>query len=366
MKRSAKLPGYPVSGIAALAVALIAAAQAATAMLPAPSPASAADPDPRTPICREALDPDAAQEKVHIHCALEYGRFAPETEADSSAKKNTVRVAAYNIERGMSVDKQIYLLRKHPDFRDTGIILLSEADRGCSRTDYRNITRDIAGALEMNYVYGVEYIELPRKTSKPVNKNETVCEHGNAVLSRWPIAGAEEIRHEKTAYSYIPPGPERDDKEPRLGGGMAVAADIMTAGGPVRVYSIHFDTSRISGHDVQESQAREIVEHAAGVSYPVVIGGDFNTVTYISDIRDGGRTDPATAYLLDSGFTDTHSMLPVGGRYTSGMSYGVKVIIDIIFVRGAAAVESGKCPLKTCGKLSDHLPVWTVIRWGDG
>ena len=40
--------------------------------------------------------------------------------------------------------------------------MFSEADRGCSRTNYRNVTRELAKALGMNYVYGVEYIELPR------------------------------------------------------------------------------------------------------------------------------------------------------------------------------------------------------------
>ena len=42
------------------------------------------------------------------------------------------------------------------------IVILDEVDYGVHRTKYRNVARDLADALHMNYVYGVEFIELNR------------------------------------------------------------------------------------------------------------------------------------------------------------------------------------------------------------
>ncbi|MDG2304221.1 MAG: hypothetical protein P8R42_06115 [Candidatus Binatia bacterium] len=40
------------------------------------------------------------------------------------------------------------------------ILLLSETDRGCERTDFRNVTHDFAEALGYYYVLATEFIEL--------------------------------------------------------------------------------------------------------------------------------------------------------------------------------------------------------------
>ncbi|HPN96090.1 MAG: Endonuclease/Exonuclease/phosphatase family protein [bacterium ADurb.Bin236] len=319
--------------------------------------------DPAIPLCEEALNPDNAVEKVFIHCALERGEFSGPSEKPQLARGKSAKVVAYNIERGMEIEKQIKLLAEHPVFKEADIILISEADRGCSRTGKLNVTRHIAQALKMNYVFGVEYVELPRVSKKAVNEVDAVCEHGNAALSRFPITGAELIRHRFTSYSYMPPGPDRDHKEPRLGGGMAIAADINADGDSLRVYSLHFDTDPFSKTDIPKSQAEDIVSHAANVDYPVIAGGDLNTVSYINDLRNGGKNDFAVSHFLDNGFADAHADLPVSKRHTSGMSYGAPVIIDIILIRNARSFESGVCPKSTCGKLSDHLPVWTVVEW---
>ena len=40
------------------------------------------------------------------------------------------------------------------------VIVLNEADWGVKRTDYRNVTRELAAALQMNYAFGVEFVEV--------------------------------------------------------------------------------------------------------------------------------------------------------------------------------------------------------------
>ena len=44
--------------------------------------------------------------------------------------------------------------------RDADILVLNEVDLGMKRTEYRDVAREPAEALRMNYVYGVEFVEL--------------------------------------------------------------------------------------------------------------------------------------------------------------------------------------------------------------
>ncbi|MGH9692569.1 MAG: hypothetical protein ACRD5Z_00405, partial [Bryobacteraceae bacterium] len=42
------------------------------------------------------------------------------------------------------------------------LVILNEVDLGVDRTHYRDITRELAEALHMNYAFGVEFVELNR------------------------------------------------------------------------------------------------------------------------------------------------------------------------------------------------------------
>ena len=89
-----------------------------------------------------------------------------------------VRVVSWNIERGLNFDlirlafsdpegfRKIALERGKPwqeqidlelrTLQDADIILLNEVDLGMKRTDYRDVARDLARALKMNYAFGVD------------------------------------------------------------------------------------------------------------------------------------------------------------------------------------------------------------------
>ena len=42
----------------------------------------------------------------------------------------------------------------------TDLYILNEVDDGVTRTDYRDVGRELAEALKMNYAFGVEFIEV--------------------------------------------------------------------------------------------------------------------------------------------------------------------------------------------------------------
>ncbi len=247
-----------------------------------------------------------------------------------------VRVVSWNIERGLNFDlirlafsdpegfRKIALERGKPwqeqidlelrTLQDADIILLNEVDLGMKRTDYRDVARDLARALKMNYAFGVEFLEvdrlddlglknvqledsgLARKMQEELNPDRAryLGLHGNAILSRYPIRNAriarlpvchDWYRTEKAAISRLEQGKrfasnkiflERIDREVRQGGRMALIADLgipEVPGGVATVVGIHLENKckpacRAKQMDSLLSQIKE-------VDHPVIMGGRF-------------------------------------------------------------------------------------------
>ncbi|MEM6995826.1 MAG: endonuclease/exonuclease/phosphatase family protein [Myxococcota bacterium] len=306
-----------------------------------PFPCAAVAPDVGVRLCTEAADPEAAPDKVFIDCTLEG------VCAGTPAPKEALVVMAYNVERGLSIDAQLAAFADgtlpNPD-----VILLSEADRGCGRTDGRNVAWEMAQALEMHSVFGVEFTELPR----PGDSIPEACEHGNAILSRYPIGNAELVRHETNLSWY------EDEGEPRLGGRMAIVADIAVGDQLVHVQSLHFESGFNDG-PIRAAQAAELAALGLRAPGPVIIGGDTNAGAYVVDLINDTHNEGTTEAFFDAGYVDTHAALPHEGRATRAPG----LILDIMFVREATASAAGLCPFAECGELSDHLPVWATITW---
>jgi endonuclease/exonuclease/phosphatase family metal-dependent hydrolase len=307
-------------------------------------------------LCDEAADPDRAPDTTFIHCAIEGATFAP---AEVAAKDRIV-VLAYNILRGFQVDAQLAAMLDGGEIPLPDILLLSEVDRGCRRTDFRNIARDYAEALGYYYVYATEFVELPGRRDPDGPFDPPLCEHGNAIVSRYPLGNVRQIRHAQNRSWYTPPDFPNPD-EPRLGGRVAVAADVKIGTQLIRLYSLHLE-STLTTLAIRDAQAVEIAEEAAALPYPVIAGGDLNAYTAISDLRNGGTTDGPTQAFFTRQFTDAHTTLPPEDRFTS---FDVlPLVIDFIFVRGLESVQPGLCPRASCEHLSDHLPIWTSILTG--
>ncbi len=324
----------------------------ALAWAPLARSAAPAAPDPKTDrLCEEAADPAAAPDKVHIHCRLERADFAP---APPKEAPEALTIVAYNLERGMHLDEQIDMFHNHPVLSHADVLLLSELDRGCARTGHRNVPRELAVALKMNYVFATEFTELPRgATDKAVNRNSEMCEHGNAIMSRFPLTEVEGLRHKATVSWY-----DRSD-EPRLGGRIAVKADIPVGGAVLRAYSVHFESGALD-NVLRSKQAREVVKHATDHEGPVVIGGDMNTGFYLADLKTGGKTDRTPPVYLKAGYADAHAALPVEKRITHG-GEGLHMALDLLFTKGFTVQKSGVCGEPACTGLSDHELVWTTV-----
>lgn len=312
-------------------------------------------PDARNERLRpEAAAPDDAPDTTFIDCAIEGGAFST-TEAEP---KDELVVLAYNILRGFEVDAQLDMITSGVDFPVPDVLLLSEVDRGCRRTDFRNIARDYAERLGYYYVYAVEFLELPGNRGPSGPYDPPICEHGNAIVSRYPLGNVRQIRHAENRSWYSPPGAPNPD-EPRLGGRIAIAADAKIGSRLVRINVAHLE-STLTTLDIRDAQSEELAVDAQPVTHPVITGGDFNTFFYFDDLDKGVLTEPAVKSFIDRGHDDAHRSLALDERYTS--FDGFPMVIDLIFTRGLDVSDAGRCPPERCGSLSDHLPVFAEIR----
>ncbi len=294
---------------------------------------------------------------THLDCRIEGANFTRR----HAVPKDEVVLCAYNVERGLRLDDQLRAFGGDAGMPAPDVLLISEADRGCTRSGNRNVAREYARELGLCYAYGVEFIELPRFYG-PGGSVRRHCEHGNAILSRFPLGNVRLIRHKRTQSWHSTMQRVLRAGEPRLGGRVALAADVRIGERMLRVYSVHFDSGH-RGHGAQgadayrEAQARELIEDASRLRQGVVIGGDMNVGRYLRSLGEDGPREPTTHALVEAGYEDAHAALPVGERVTTDSG----VAIDLIFGRGVRFTAAGVGPRVVWGGLSDHLPVWARV-----
>ena len=224
------------------------------------------------------------------------------TDADTKGKPlNTAQLEV--------VKKQLELLQP------ADLLILNEVDYGVTRTDYRDVAHDLAKALNMNYVYGVEFLEIDPlnlglekvkmedkaaqediQKSFDVDKSRYLGMHGTAVLSRYPIRQAtlrplpvcyDWFTQEKKEISKLEAGKrmganlafmERITREVRRGGRTVLIVELGVPESPtgaVTVVAPHLENK--CKPDCRLKQARQILEWIRSDRNPVILGGDLNT-----------------------------------------------------------------------------------------
>jgi endonuclease/exonuclease/phosphatase family metal-dependent hydrolase len=196
------------------------------------------------------------------------------------------------------------------------IILLQEMDIGVKRSGYRDAARDLAQALQMNYAYLPEYLEIDpvllgteRVTfEQGLEDTEATAYYaadpkrfkglfGCAVLSRYPIRHAEGFRlfnqgydwywQEKLKLTFIEKlrrlgarqvFHEHQHREMKVGGRTYFRVDLAVPDvpeGTVSVINVHLEI-KCQPHDRAE-QLAEILHYIKDLHHPVILAGDFNS-----------------------------------------------------------------------------------------
>ena len=258
----------------------------------------------------------------------------------------SLRIALWNIERGLSLDDiQLFLTDKdrfmakveeeRKKAKESGhqarkvalenipqeieilkaadVWILNEVDWGVKRTQYREVVRELAETLNMNWAYGVEFLEIDSKQLGTdtfedkedekerqqlleqfrVDKDRVRALHGNAVLSRYPILGARLVPF-KVGYDWF-----KETKITALEKGKRKAAVLVgeellqevRRGGRTTLF-VDLDVPEVSRQrltiaathlenrtkpKVRRQQMEELLGAVREIRNPVVIAGDWNT-----------------------------------------------------------------------------------------
>ena len=197
----------------------------------------------------------------------------------------TLKMAAWNVEwlrHGEAIAAT--LAAQGPD-----VVLLSEVDYGMARSGNGHPLRALADRLGHAYVYGVEFVELgggneaERAAAGEVVNSEGF--HGNAVTSAVPLLRPFLVRLDAAGGWFRP---ERG--QPRIGGRMAIGGQVLLGNRRVTIVSVHLENrTDPAGRADQTRHLLDAIDtydpHA-----PVLIGGDFNTLTATHEERN---VDPA-------------------------------------------------------------------------
>jgi endonuclease/exonuclease/phosphatase family metal-dependent hydrolase len=343
----------------------------------------------------------------------------------------TLRIAVWNIERGLELDdielflrdKEAFIARvkeqrekaqkeekrlravqleKIPDEIDTlkaaEVWILNEADWGVKRTKYRDVVRELGKALNMNWAYGVEFLEIAApqlgidkfddgenaeeqkrlQEEFKVDKDKVKAMHGNAILSRYPIRSARlvpftmgydwyketKIRTlEKAKRKAAELVGEELLQETRRGQRTTLYVDLDVPGSPtgvVTVASTHLENR--AKPKVRRKQMAELLNTVKSVHNPVVIGGDMNTT-------GSDSTPTSVEYMLYKQFGDLDFWTTNGIQWTTGVGIvysGTKAALKLAGIQYRIDPTSANIPGLSPNKERGFFTSLKKFRFADG
>jgi endonuclease/exonuclease/phosphatase family metal-dependent hydrolase len=267
------------------------------------------------------------------------GNFAPARWMISAPR--SLRIVDWNIDRGQQLQGVTdFLVGVNAD-----ILILQEVDLNARRTQRLNIAETIARKLEMNYVFGREFQELVQ------GSKGSPAYHGQATLSKWPILKPRLIRFSRQSHFWQPHWflPNIQPFQERLGGRIALVAQINVAGKKVVTYNLHLESR--GSNALRISQLGEVLSDATGcdAECPVIVAGDLNT--------DASKAAVALQ-LARAGFQDAVASPRTPTTPAHGLFEGRRGI-DWAFIRGPVRANSGRVHSNV--KASDHYPISFVL-----
>ena len=251
-----------------------------------------------------------------------------------------LRIVSWNIARGARLKEIIEFLHT----TNADLICLQETDRNARRTGQRNVAAEVASALRMNYIFGVEFEELSERDAG------VRAHHGHATLSPFPLTDTGLLRFSRQSRFWHPYWfvPNLAIFQRRIGGRMALVTLLRIGGQTVAVYNVHFE-SRSEG--VRRAQLSETVQDASRYdgATPVVVAGDFNL-----HVAEHPARSVIEAARFENPFKNKID------RTTPSSHFGRKAAIDWILFRGAMRVVVAQ--VHDSVTASDHYPLSVTLK----
>jgi len=271
---------------------------------------------------------------------VETGTFAPLR--NGAEQPQSIRVVSWNVNRGCNLQEIIEYLER----ADGDVLLLQEIDRNARRSGYRNIAKEIAQKLRMNYVFGCEFEELSQGT--PTSPTH----HGQATLSRWPLSHARVLRFRNQSGFWHPRWfiPPLSVFQRRLGGRMALVCEALINDVRLVTYNLHLESR--GNDELRLQQLSQVLEDARqfGEHVPALIAGDFNF-----DLRNS-----AVAKLLSGAQFENPFQSGAWSPITAYTRFGRARSIDFILTRDLPFTRDAS--VARVARASDHFPLTLTLQ----
>ncbi len=239
-----------------------------------------------------------------------------ELDADRGVATDTLRVLAYNIHHGEGMDGKIDLGRIADLIvtLDPDLVALQEVDRLVERTGGVDQAEELGRLTDLTPVFGA-FMQYQGG------------EYGMAVLSRWHIVEANNIR--------LP-----DGDEPRTS--LSVRVRSPETGQDVIFTGIHFYRTE----EERLAQAQQTVEKLELEEAPVILAGDFNS-------------EPGSAVM--EMMSRDWEILNKGDDRLTFPSFAPDREIDFIMVRAESGLEAVSHRVLDESIISDHRPIFAEL-----
>lgn len=193
----------------------------------------------------------------------------------SDVKKEWLKIIVLNAQRGIYLEEIITYLSYHPSLKNADIIFLNELDNGMVRSGNINTAAELSRRLKMNYIYGIEFLELTKgnRNERLLPGQNTRSLHGNAILSRYILEDSFLLRL-PLEYDWY------NNFQKRIGSRIALITKIIIGSKELGLICTHLEnkTGPAGRANQMNSILKSVKERFEGL--PVVIGGDMNTNTF--------------------------------------------------------------------------------------
>jgi endonuclease/exonuclease/phosphatase family metal-dependent hydrolase len=239
---------------------------------------------------------------------------------------------AHNIQAAADAFSQGRLLPR------VDVLALQEADKQTKRAGRHHVARELAEALQMNWIHvpaGIPRGVKPKVRQwwldfeEPIELNDA-GDTGVSLLSHLPLTNITRIDLPWHECAW----------RPRL----AMAAAVSVGGKRLRIINAHVDPHAAIGGQLEQLEV--LVAEADKDSGPTLILGDFNTLSK-------KKVMETRSFLESHGYS---TPFPSGTATWRGM--GIRLHADWIFFREVKISKFGVArPLS----VSDHWPIWAEV-----
>jgi endonuclease/exonuclease/phosphatase family metal-dependent hydrolase len=241
-------------------------------------------------------------------------QMAAAIDAFASKKKFESQIDPAKARKGSSDYETV--LKQREKLASADVIVLQEMDIGVKRSDYLDAAKELAQALNMNYAYGAEYLEIDPVylgLESVLYEDATVDQEatdyfkadptrykgvfGCAVLSRYPIRHVEVFQLKNQPYDWHTGETPKIGfmerlrrqgtkvvfkneltREIKVGGRIFFRVDLHIPELPeetLSIINIHLEIKCLPKG--REAQMEEILSRIRSIKHPVIMIGDFNS-----------------------------------------------------------------------------------------